>query len=224
MPVVKTTELLLAVLVAVLLSACTQEEKTACVNLYKMKVRYSENNVPRMFDFAYRETSNKDQASLKTIFPIESAIDFGGMVQFKSDSGFREFHVSYIDPGEEKKIENMQLFAVDTLSGKIDSASVENLWGTGSIFSRNMIVKEKWREMRFLTPLFVEKDGKVVDAGYACSDWHTLREVTEPKCKVRMVKGGAADRTSKERLPADSLMKRIEDDVDAVLDCFKENF
>jgi len=224
MSVVKTTKFLFAILVAVLLSACSQEEKPACANLYEMKVRYSENNVPRMFDFAYREMPNKEQASLKTIFPIESAIDFGGMVQFKSDSGFREFHISYTDPGEEKKIEDMQLVAVGSLSGKIDSASVGNLWGTGSIFSRNMIVKEKWREMRFLTPLFVEKDGKVVDAGYACSDWHALREVTGPKCKVRMVNGGTADQTSKELLPADSLMKRIEDDIDAVLDCFEENF
>lgn len=224
MPVVKTIDFLLAILVAVLLSACTQEESPVCVNLYGINVLYSKNNVPRKFDFAYRKTSNKDQAFLKTIFPIEDAIDFGGMVQFKSDSGFREFHISYVDPGEEKKIENVQLIAVDSLSGKMDSASVENLWGTGSIFSSNMIVKEKWREMRFLTPLFVEKDGKVVDAGYACSDWHTLREVTEPKCKVRMVKSGTADQTLKEQLSADSLMKRIKDDVDAILDCFEENF
>ena len=78
--------------------------------------------------------------------------------------------------------------------------------------------------MRFLIPLFVRKNGEWIASGYACSEWQPLREVTEPKCKGRTAKSKEAKSKMSEQLPADSLMKRINGDVDAMLDCAEENF
>ena len=101
--------------------------------------------------------------------------------------------------------------------------TVGNLWGTGSLFTRSNFFKGKWQEMRILTPLLSDFQGMHV-SGYACSDWQPLREVTEPKCKGQTAKSKVVKSKTPEQLPADSLMKRIEGDVDAILDCAEEDF
>ena len=166
----------------------------------------------------------ESNVDLQTIYPFESAIDFDGMVQFESLNGKREFRISYVDPGKIKKIEDMQFVPVNSLQGKFGYASVKNLWGTGSLFSRNNLYKEKWKAMRFLIPLFVRKNGEWIASGYACSEWQPLREVTEPKCKGRMSKQKKSKQKESEQLPADSLMKRINGGIDVVLDCAEEEF
>lgn len=79
----------------------------------------------------------------------------------------------------------------------------------GNAFSYSAVCKKKWR---------------MDCSGYACSEWQPLREVTEPKCKGRMSKQKKSKQKESEQLPADSLMKRINGDVDAMLDCAEENF
>lgn len=211
-----------------ILISCGQEEKQSCINLYELKISYSKNNVPRKFNFVYRKVPEYSQGSLRTIYPIKDAIDYAGKVQFMQDSGYQEFRISYIDPFEERRIEDMQVIvAVDSILGTADSTTVENLWGTGSLFSRSNILHNKWKAMRFLTPVFVERDGKIVDAGYACSEWKNLREVTKPYCRKPkgLVKQGRVEKTGLEPpLPADSLMERLKDDIDRILECSEEEF
>lgn len=209
------------------LISCGQEEKQSCINLYEMKISYSKNNVPRKFNFVYRKVPEYSQGSLRTIYPIKDAIDYAGKVQFMQDSGYLEFRISYIDPGEENLQEDMQVIAVDSISGKTDSTAVENLWGTGSLFSRSNIFHNKWKAMRFLTPVFVERDGKIVDAGYACSEWENLREVAKSYCRKSegLVKQGRVDKTGLEPpLSADNWMERLKDDIDRILECSEEEF
>lgn len=209
------------------LISCGQEEKQSCINLYELKISYSKNNVPRKFNFVYRKVPEYSQGSLRTIYPIKDAIDYAGKVQFMQDSGYQEFRISYIDPGEENLQEDMQVIAVDSISGKTDSTAVENLWGTGSLFSRSNIFHNKWKAMRFLTPVFVERDGKIVDAGYACSEWENLREVAKSYCRKSegLVKQGRGDKTGLEPpLSADNWMERLKDDIDRILECSEEEF
>lgn len=209
------------------LISCGQEEKQSCINLYELKISYSKNNVPRKFNFVYRKVPEYSQGSLRTIYPIKDAIDYAGKVQFMQDSGYQEFRISYIDPSEENLQENMQVIAVDSISGKTDSTAVENLWGTGSLFSRSNIFHNKWKAMRFLTPVFVERDGKIVDAGYACSEWENLREVAKSYCRKSegLVKQGRVDKTGLEPpLSADNWMERLKDDIDRILECSEEEF
>lgn len=209
------------------LISCGQEEKQSCINLYELKISYSKNNVPRKFNFVYRKVPEYSQGSLRTIYPIKDAIDYAGKVQFMQDSGYQEFRISYIDPGEENLQEDMQVIAVDSISGKTDSTAVENLWGTGSLFSRSNIFHNKWKAMRFLTPVFVERDGKIVDAGYACSEWENLREVAKSYCRKSegLVKQGRVDKTGLEPpLSADNWMERLKDDIDRILECSEEEF
>lgn len=210
------------------LISCGQEEKQSCINLYELKISYSQNNVPRKFNFVYRKVPEYSQGSLRTIYPIKDAIDYAGKVQFMQDSGYQEFRISYIDPGEENLQEDVQVIvAVDSISGKTDSTAVENLWGTGSLFSRSNIFHNKWKAMRFLTPVFVERDGKIVDAGYACSEWENLREVAKSYCRKSegLVKQGRVDKTGLEPpLSADNWMERLKDDIDRILECSEEEF
>ena len=194
-----------------------------CSKLYKLNIHYSKNDVPQLFDFTYHSRS-KYLERLFTISPIQTAIDYDGIVQLRSDGRISEFPISYVDPGEEKKLDKSKIKIVKSLLGKVDSTTVSDLWGTGSLFMRSNLFKEKYQEMRFLTPLFSELNGTHHVLGYACSDWQPLREVTEPKCKGQTAKPKVAKSKTLEQLPADSLMKRINRDIDAVLDCAEEEF
>jgi hypothetical protein len=194
----------------------------SCIELYKLNIHYSKNDVPQSFDFTYHSRS-KYLERLFTISPIQTAINYDGFVQLRVDGKIHEFPISYVDPGEEKKLDKSKITIVKSLLGKTESTTVSDLWGTGSLFTRNNFFKGKWEEMRILTPLFSDFQGLHV-SGYACSDWQPLREVTEPKCKTQTAKPKVAKSKTLEQLPADSLMKRINGDVDAMLDCAEENF
>ena len=193
-----------------------------CSKLYKLNIRYSKNDVPQAFDFTYHSHAGYLERDL-TINSIRAAIDYDGVVQLRTDGKIHEFPISYVDPGEEKKLDETKITIVKSLLGKTESTTVSDLWGTGSLFTRSNFFKGKWEEMRILTPLFSEFQGMHV-SGYACSDWQPLREVTKPKCKGLTAKSKDAKSKTLEQLPADSLMKRIEGDIDAVLDCAEEEF
>ena len=193
-----------------------------CSKLYKLNIRYSKNDVPQAFDFTYHSHAGYLERDL-TINSIRAAIDYDGVVQLRTDGKIREFPISYVDPGEEKKLDESKVTTVKSLLGKNESTMVSDLWGTGSLFTRSNFFKGKWEEMRILTPLFSDFQGLHV-SGYACSDWQPLREVTEPKCKGQTAKSKVAKSKKLEQLPADGLMKRINGDIDAVLDCAEEEF
>ena len=193
-----------------------------CSKLYKLNIHFSENDVPQAFDFTYHSHAGYLERDL-TINSIRAAIDYDGIVQLRSDGKISEFPISYEDPGEEKKLDESKITIVKSLLGKTESTTVSDLWGTGSLFTRSNFFKEKWEEMRILTPLFSDFRGLHV-SGYACSDWLPLREVTKPKCKGRTAKLKNSKSKTSEPLPADSLMKRIKGDIDAVLDCAEEDF
>ena len=193
-----------------------------CSKLYKLSIRYSKNDVPQAFDFTYHSRSKYLEDEF-VISPIQAAIDYDGFVQLRVDGKISEFPISYVDPGEEKKLDESKIKIVKSLLGKTETTTVNNLWGTGSLFTRSNLFKGKWQEMRILTPLLSDFQGMHV-SGYACSDWQPLREVTEPKCKGQTAKPKVAKSKTLEQLPADSLMKRIEGDIDAILDCAEEEF
>lgn len=193
-----------------------------CSKLYKLNIHYSKNDVPQAFDFTYHSRSKYLEDEF-VISPIQAAIDYDGFVQLRVDGKISEFPISYVDPGEEKKLDESKIKNVKSLLGKTESTTVSDLWGTGSLFTRSNLFKGKWQEMRILTPLLSDFQGMHV-SGYACSDWQPLREVTEPKCKGRTAKSKVAKSKTPEQLPADSLMKRINRDIDAVLDCAEEEF
>lgn len=195
----------------------------SCIELYKLNIRYSKNDVPQAFVFTYHSRSKYLEDKFM-ISPIQAAIDYDGFVQLRVDGKISEFAISYVDPGEEKKLDESKIKIVKSLLGKVDSTTVSDLWGTGSLFTRSNLFKEKYQEMRFLTPLFSELNGTHHVLGYACSDWQPLREVTEPKCKGQTAKSKVAKSKTLEQLPADGLMKRINGDIDAVLDCAEEEF
>lgn len=195
----------------------------SCIELYKLNIHYSKNDVPQSFDFTYHSRSKYLEDKFM-ISPIQAAIDYDGFVQLRVDGKISEFAISYVDPGEEKKLDESKIKIVKSLLGKVDSTTVSDLWGTGRLFTRSNLFKEKYQEMRFLTPLFSELNGTHHVLGYACSDWQPLREVTEPKCKGQTAKSKVAKSKTLEQLPADGLMKRINGDIDAVLDCAEEEF
>lgn len=193
----------------------------------KLNIHYSKNDVPQAFDFTYHSRSKYLEDEFM-ISPIQVAIDYDGFVQLRVDGKISEFPISYVAPGEEKKLDESKIKSLKSLLGKTESTTVSNLWGTGSLFTRSNLFKGKWQEMRILTPLLSEyvvtKYLGLHVSGYACSDWQPLREVTEPQCKGQTAKPKVAKSKTLEQLPADSLMKRINRDIDAVLDCAEEEF
>lgn len=207
-----------------------------CSKLYKLNIHYSKNDIPQAFDFTYHSSSKYLEDEFM-ISPIQAAIDYDGFVQLRGDGKIHEFPISYVDPGEEKKLDESEIKIVKSLLGKTETTTVNNLWGTGSLFTRSNLFKGKWQEMRILTPLFVKVGKKLHSSGYACSDWQPLREVTEPKCKGQTAEPKDVKSKVSERLSADSLMnfmkllkndtnlmKRLLNDIDAVLDCAEEEF
>ena len=157
-----------------LLKKCQMEQPPRpphnCSKLYKLNIHYSKNDVPQSFDFTYHSRS-KYLERLFTISPIQTAINYDGFVQLRVDGKISEFPISYVDPGEEKKLDESKIKNVKSLLGKTESMTVGNLWGAGSLFTRSNLFKEKYQEMRFLTPLFVKANGKLRFSGYACPDW-----------------------------------------------------
>ena len=193
-----------------------------CSKLYKLNIHYSKNDIPQAFDFTYHSSSKYLEDEFM-ISPIQAAIDYDGFVQLRVDGKIYEFPISYLDPGEEKKLDESKIKIVKSLLGKTETTTVNNLWGTGNLFTRSNLFKGKYQEMRILTPLLSDFQGLHV-SGYACSDWQPLREVSEPKCKGQTAKPKDIKSKTSEPLPADSLMKRLNDDFDSVLDCTEEDF
>lgn len=79
----------------------SQNLYTECEDLYKLHVVFNEKNIPQKFKFIINENFIVNDA--KTLYPIQKSIDFDGIVQFSSSDGLQTYHISYVDPGDEKK-------------------------------------------------------------------------------------------------------------------------
>ena len=79
-----------------------------CSKLYKLNIHYSKNDVPQAFDFTYHSRSKYLEDEF-VISPIQAAIDYDGFVQLRVDGKISEFPISYVDPGEEKKLDESKI-------------------------------------------------------------------------------------------------------------------
>ena len=174
-------------LVCVLLCvASVQAREYVCLELLNVDITFNQKNVPERFNFSFND--NVISSDVNVLYPIQKSVDYDGVVQLKSKDAIRTFHISYEDPGETK-----------TLKGKVDSVGVADLWGAGDLFTKAFLYAEKMKSVRFLVPLLEKKNGGYVSVGFACTNWHDLREVEDPqKCVEKIKKEKAQKKKSSE--------------------------
>lgn len=215
---------LILLCVMIVVYSFAQEAGLTCLELYKLDIQFDEKkNTPVLFKFSHNGKTAAD--SIKTLSPILKAINYDGFVQFNAQTGIRMSHISYFDPGEEdsKKITPNDVVPVNLLTGKTDSVAYDDMWGSGNLFSQRFLFTEKMLEVRFLFPLIIEKKGSYILLGYACSNWHKLREVEDPsKCyeekKKRKKKNTQNHMNRTQNFPG-SISPKLLDAIDAISEC-----
>lgn len=209
--------------VVIVVYSFAQEAGLSCHELYKLDIQFDERkNTPESFKFTYNGKITAD--SIKTLSPILKAINYDGFVQFKSQTGIRMYHISYFDPGEDgpKRIGPDDVVSVIFLTGTTDSVTYGDMWGSGNLFSQRFLFTEKMLEVRFLSPLIIEKNGSYILLGYACSNWHRLREVENPaKCyeEKKNKKKNVQKHTNRTQNLPGGFSPKLLDDIDAILEC-----
>lgn len=174
-------------LIFLLCVACVQAREYVCLELLNVNIAFNQKNVPERFKFSFND--NVITSDVNVLYPIQKSVDYDGVVQLKSKDAIRTFHISYEDPGETKTLDSADVVPVKSLKGKVDSVAVSELWGTGDLFSKKFLYAEKMKSVRFLVPLLEKKNGGYVSVGFACTNWHDLREVEDPqKCKEEYLK------------------------------------
>ncbi len=208
----------LLILLVCLVNSYSQDSLPVCDEFYKLDIAFNKDNVPKKFFFTEKEAN---VTYTKTLSPILQAIDYDGIVQFKSSNGMKLYRISYVDPGEEKKLDEKNLLPLNALQGVIDSVSVSDMWGVGSLFNQYSFFKEKWQELRFLIPVFEKRNEKNVQRGYACTNWFALRKVPKPRDCLKREKNIS---TPKKTTGNDSLYSNPElwNQIQSVLDCYEQ--
>ena len=174
-------------LIFLLCVACVQAREYVCLELLNVDIAFNQKNVPERFKFSFND--NVITSDVNVLYPIQKSVDYDGVVQLKSKDAIRTFHISYEDPGETKTLDSADVVPIKSLKGKVDSVGVADLWGTGDLFSKKFLYAEKMKSVRFLVPLLEKKNGSYVSVGFACTNWHDLREVEDPKkCKEEYLK------------------------------------
>jgi hypothetical protein len=164
-----------------------QAREYVCLELLNVDITFNQKNVPERFKFYFND--NVITSDVNVLYPIQKSVDYDGVVQLKSNDAIRTFHISYEDPGETKTLDSADVFPIKSLKGKVDSVAVADLWGTGDLFTKAFLYAEKMKSVRFLVPLLEKKNGSYVSVGFACTNWHDLREVEDPKkCKEEYLK------------------------------------
>ena len=167
--------------------ACVQAREYVCLELLNVDITFNQKNVPERFKFSFND--NVITSDVNVLFPIQKSVDYDGVVQLKSNDAICTFHISYEDPGETKTLDSADVVPIKSLKGKVDSVAVSELWGTGDLFTKAFLYAEKMKSVRFLVPLLEKKKGGYVSVGFACTNWHDLREVENPqKCKEEYLK------------------------------------
>ena len=191
-------------------SSFAQEAELSCIELYKLDIKFDERkNTPDSFKFTHNGKKIAD--SIMTLHPILKAIDYDGFIQFKSQKGIHAYHISYVDPGEESTKQNYanNVVAVNSLNEKTDSVRYGDMWGTGNLFSQRFLFAEKIQEVRFLLPLITAKSDSHALVGYACSNWHKLREVDDPAKCYEEKRKAMAQKKKNTQYQANETMKRL---------------
>ena len=174
-------------LIFLLCVACVQAREYVCLELLNVDIAFNQKNVPERFKFSFND--NVISSNVNVLFPIQKSVDYDGVVQLKSKDAIRTFHISYEDPGETKTLDSADVVPIKSLKGKVDSVAVSELWGTDDLFTKAFLYAEKMKSVRFLVPLLEKKNGGYVSVGFACTNWHDLREVEDPKkCKEEYLK------------------------------------
>ncbi len=167
--------------------ACVQAREYVCLELLNVDITFNQKNVPERFKFSFND--NVITSDVNVLYPIQKSVDYDGVVQLKSKDAIRTFHISYEDPGETRTLDSADVVPIKSLKGKVDSVGVADLWGTGDLFTKAFLYTEKMKSVRFLVPLLEKKNGSYVSVGFACTNWHDLREVEDPqKCKDEYLK------------------------------------
>ena len=154
---------------------CLQAKDIKCLEMLNVEIVFDQKNVPEKFLFSFNDNVNNSGADV--LFPIQKAVDYEGIVQFKSEYAIRTFHISYEDPGETKTLDSADVVPIRSLKGKVDSVGVADLWDTRELFTAGVKRKEKSLAARFLIPLIEKKNGDYAFVEYACTNWHDLREI-----------------------------------------------
>ena len=167
--------------------ACVQAREYVCLELLNVNIAFNQKNVPERFNFSFND--NVISSDVNVLYPIQKSVDYDGVVQLKSKDAILTFHISYEDPGETKTLDSADVVPIKSLKGEVDSVAVSELWGAGDLFTKAFLYAEKMKSVRFLVPLLEKKKGNYVSVGFACTNWHDLREVEDPqKCKEEYLK------------------------------------
>ena len=178
-------------------AACVQAREYVCLELLNVDITFNQKNVPERFKFSFND--NVISSDVNVLYPIQKSVDYDGVVQLKSKDAIRTFHISYEDPGETKTLDSADVVPIKSLKGKVDSVAVSELWGTGDLFTKKFLYAEKMKSVRFLVPILEKKNGGYVSVGFACTNWHDLREVEDPqKCVEKIKKEKAQKKKSSE--------------------------
>ena len=91
-----------------LLLACfvsLQAKDLKCQEMLNVEIVFDQKNVPEKFLFSFNDKVSNSGADV--LFPIQKAVDYEGIVQFKSEYAILTYHISYENPDEKKIIENL---------------------------------------------------------------------------------------------------------------------
>ena len=143
--------------------------------IFGIRMIFDKKNIPEKFIFSFNDKVNESGAGV--LFPIQKAVDYEGIVQFKSEYAILTYHISYENPDQKKIIDSADVVPVKSLNGKRDSVALADLWDTRELFSKGVKRKEKSLAARFLIPLIEKKNGDYALVEYACTNWHDLREI-----------------------------------------------
>lgn len=152
-----------------------QAKDIKCQEMLNVEMIFDKKNIPEKFIFSFNDKVNESGAGV--LFPIQKAVDYEGIVQFKSEYAILTYHISYENPDQKKIIDSADVVPVKSLNGKRDSVALADLWDTRELFSKGVKRKEKSLAARFLIPLIEKKNGDYALVEYACTNWHDLREI-----------------------------------------------
>ena len=159
--------------------ACVQARGLNCIEMLNVDIAFDKFNVPEKFMFTFG--NNVASSESLTLFPVKKAVDYDGVVQFKSKDAILTYHISYENSENGNMVDSADVVQIKSLTGKTDSVALADLWGAGDLFSKGSLNTEKVMTVRFLIPMLEKRNADYALLNYACSNWHDLREVKNVK-------------------------------------------
>ena len=160
--------------------ACVQARGLNCIEMLNVNIAFDKFNVPEKFMFTFE--NNVASSESLTLFPVKKAVDYDGVVQFKSKDAILTYHISYENSENGNMVDSADVVQIKSLAGKTDSVALADLWGAGDLFSKGSLNTEKVMTVRFLIPMLEKRNKDYALLNYACTNWHDLRDV-EKKTK-----------------------------------------